>query len=69
MLRLHIGLAKWLRYAASRDRIRIKNPVIAAEALLGALEARYLRGYLLSETFTPAENRAFVSDLVAEIIR
>ncbi len=69
MLRLHIGLAKWLRYAASRGTIRIKNPVIAAEALLGALEARYLRGYLLGETFTPAENRAFVSDLVAEIIR
>jgi AcrR family transcriptional regulator len=69
MLRLHIGLAKWLRYAASRGTIRNKNPVIAAEALLGALEARYLRGYLLGETFTPAENRAFVSDLVAEIIR
>jgi AefR-like transcriptional repressor, C-terminal domain len=66
---LHTGLAKWLRYAASRGRIRIKNPVIAAEALLGALEARYLRAYLLSETFTTAENRAFVSDLVAEIIR
>jgi len=69
MLRLHIGLAKWLRYAASRRRIRVKNPVIAAEALLGALEARYLRAYLLAETFTPAENRAFVSELVAEIIR
>jgi AcrR family transcriptional regulator len=69
MLRLHIGLAKWLRYAASRGWIRIKNPVITAEALLGALEARYLRGYLLAETFAPVQNRAFVSALVAEIIR
>ena len=42
MLRLHIGLAKWLRYAASRRRIRVKNPVIAAEALRGAREAGYL---------------------------
>jgi AcrR family transcriptional regulator len=68
LLRLHFALAKWLRYAASRKRIRIGNATVAAEALLGALETRYLRGYLLGETFTPAANRAFVRALVAEII-
>lgn len=69
MLSLHIELAKWLQRAAARRRIRIKIPAIAAEALLGALETRYLRGYLLGETFTPNENRAFISELVDEVIR
>lgn len=69
MLRLHIELTKWLQRAAARGKIRIKIAGIATEALLGALETRYLRGYVLGEKFTSAQNRVFIRKLVDEVIR
>ena len=46
-----------------------KSAAMATEALLGALEARDLRSYLLAEQFTSAESGAFVLDLVTEITK
>ncbi len=69
MLRLRRGLAGWLQQAASSRKLRSGDPRIAAEALLGAMEARHLHGYLAGKKFSPVQNRTFTRALVEEVLR
>jgi AcrR family transcriptional regulator len=68
MLRLRRMLAGWLQQATANSKLDSKDPQTLAEALLGALEARHLHGYLGGKKFSTAQNRNFTRALVAEVL-
>ncbi len=68
MLRLRRGLAGWLQQAAASRKLQSGNPRIAAEALLGAMEARHLHGYLAGKKFSTVQNRTFTRALIEEVL-
>jgi len=63
-LRLRRALADWLRRAAKYERIA-RPPRVAAEVLLGTLEARALHAFVSGNTPSERERRAFLKQLVA----
>jgi len=58
------ALAAWMRRARTRKLISIADPSATADAVIGAMEARFLHAYLLKRTFSPRQNRAFVRRLL-----
>lgn len=58
------ALATWMRRAKARKLISVANPSAAADAVIGAMEARFLHAYLLKRTLSPGQNRTFVKSLL-----
>ena len=65
--RLRRALADWLRRAAKVTRMSCP-PRVAAEILLGTLEARALHAFITRRPNTVRESRAFIRDLVATVL-
>ena len=65
-LRLRRALADWLRRAARFERLAA-SPRVAAEILLGTLEAGALHKFISGEAGSEREQRAFLRDLVAVV--
>ncbi len=62
------ALATWLKRAKVLKIIAVANPGAAADAIIGAMEARFLHAYLLKRTFSPDRNRTFVKDLLDVVL-
>lgn len=62
------ALASWMRRARSRKLISVANPDAAADAIMGAMEARFFHAYLLKRTLSRAQNRSFVRNLLKVIL-
>lgn len=61
-------LARWLDQAKSDPSVKTTNSEVAADVLLGALEARFMHNYLRSKKSSPELNREFVRNLVRELM-
>jgi AcrR family transcriptional regulator len=66
--RLRRALARWLREAVQAGEIDC-DPRMAAEVLIGTLEARAMHAFLGKRTISARETREFVRDLVASVLR
>jgi AcrR family transcriptional regulator len=62
------ALASWLRRARARKLISVANPAAAADAVIGAMEARFMHAYLLKRTFSSTQNRVFVKNLLSVVL-
>jgi AcrR family transcriptional regulator len=56
-------LAGWLERAEARQALRVPDAEVAAEYLLGAIEARCFNQHLGGERFSPGTDEAFVASL------
>jgi AcrR family transcriptional regulator len=65
--RLRRALTKWLRAAARSARVE-RDPRVAAEALIGTLEARSLHAFLGKQPLKERDTRRFVRSLVATVL-
>jgi len=65
---LRKAVATWLRKARARRLLPVTHSLAAADAIMGAMEARFLHAYLLKRAFSRAQNRAFLKDLLAVIL-
>jgi len=68
-LRTRRHLAAWLQRSRRRGSWRFRSATVVAEALVGALEARHLYGYLDNRHFSLAGERRFVRALIAELLQ
>jgi AcrR family transcriptional regulator len=66
---LRKALASWLRRAAERGDVDVPDPAAAAEALLGALEARGFNAHVGGARFAPGRDAALVRKLVRALVR
>ena len=66
--RLRRALTRWLRSAVDAGTIDC-DPRMAAEVLIGTLEARAMHAFLGKRAITARETRDFVRDLVATVLR
>jgi hypothetical protein len=66
-LRIRRALSKWLRDAVRLGRIDC-DPPVAAELILGTLEARSMRAFLTRQPSPERETRAFIRGLVATLL-
>jgi AcrR family transcriptional regulator len=64
---LRIALAEWLLARAGSEALSGKDPRIAADLLLGAIESRLIQAHLGRRATPDAEERAYVTDLVSEV--
>lgn len=62
------ALARWLRRAKARKLFSVAKPSAAADAVIGAMEARFMHAYLLKRAHSRAQNRAFVKNLLKVIV-
>jgi AcrR family transcriptional regulator len=62
-------LARWLTEAAGAGRRSGPKPEIAAELIMGTLEARNLHAFITKKPISTRASRAFIRDVVAAIFR
>ena len=65
--RLRRGLTRWLRQAARAGAIACA-PALAAELILGTLEARAMHAFIGKRPHTERQTRAFLRSLVATVL-
>lgn len=63
------ALRTWLQRAQRRGLIGGASPAACADAIVGAMEARFLHAYLLKRTHTRSQNLAFVRSLLAAVLK
>jgi AcrR family transcriptional regulator len=61
-------LANWLRRAERQGAVQFGSATMAAEVLVGTMEARHLFRYLDGKPVSLAEERVFARQLMAEIL-
>jgi AcrR family transcriptional regulator len=61
---LRNALAMWLQKAKARRLLSVSNPSAAADAIIGAMEARFLHAYLLQRKLTATQNSLFLETLL-----
>jgi len=67
-MRIRRGLSRWLKQAADEGALPAPNPELAAEMLIGTLEARSLHGFIENSAYTPRQRRAFVHDIIDTLL-
>jgi AcrR family transcriptional regulator len=65
-LREHLG--NWLASAERAGRIRVRNPHVCAEALLGAMEARCFNAHVGGEEYVRGKDADFLRTLIAGLL-
>jgi len=65
--RLRRRLAKFLAQAAAAGAIRCDKPEVAADTIIGTMEARHLHAFLARRTISPRKSRYFARDLLRTV--
>lgn len=66
-LRLRRKLARWLEDALSGGELRDVEPEVAADLIMGSLEARHLHAFIQRRPISTRRNRSIVRDIVTTI--
>lgn len=61
------ALARWLRRAQALRLISVGNTYAAADAIIGAMEARFMHAHLLKQPHSAAQNRSYVKRLLGVV--
>lgn len=67
-IRLRNKLASWLRGARKTGELRAIKPAVAAEVIMGTLEARNLHAFLTRQEIPSAQARAFARELMRALL-
>jgi len=62
------ALAAWLSRSQRRGFLLAARPAARADAIIGAMEARFLHAYLLKRSYSRAQNVAFIEGLLAAVV-
>jgi AcrR family transcriptional regulator len=69
MIRMRMMLAEWLDAVSAQGQCSLRSSRIAAEALLGALEARHMHAYLCEFRYSAAQNNRYVRELIDQVLK